>query len=159
MRARWSWLALAAVLAVGLAIGSGLRLGPGRLTPAERVARLDQVIGCPSCADLSVAESDASTAVAIRQYVAQQVRVGASDHAIERQLEASYGPGVLLRPPGSVVGTLVWVLPVGFGVVAIAVLTALFWERRRRRPQPPGAGLSDEDRALVESALGPGGGR
>ncbi|MGH9074043.1 MAG: cytochrome c-type biogenesis protein, partial [Acidimicrobiales bacterium] len=104
-----SWAVLAVLLAVGLTLGSGALAGAGPRTPAQRIAALDQVIGCPSCADLSVAESNAASAVAIRQFVAAQVRAGRSDRAVERAVEASYGPAILLAPPSSGPGALVWV--------------------------------------------------
>ncbi|MGH9129523.1 MAG: cytochrome c-type biogenesis protein [Acidimicrobiales bacterium] len=147
---RLGWLALAVVLGVGLAIGSGLAgAGGGKPTPAQRIAHLESVIGCPSCADLSVAESNAGTAVAIRQFVVAQVHAGASDAAVEAAVEAGYGASIVLSPPTSGPGSLVWILPVVAVILASGGLVFVF----RRRRGVPTAALSDDDRMLVEEAL------
>ncbi|MGH9301037.1 MAG: hypothetical protein ACRD0E_04055, partial [Acidimicrobiales bacterium] len=58
---RWApWWALGAVVVVVLAIGSH-RPGPPP-TLDQRVDQIASGIRCPSCADLSAAQSDASTA-------------------------------------------------------------------------------------------------
>lgn len=144
---RLAWAVLGLVVAGALAVGAGLGPG-GPPSSAQRIAALDRSIGCPSCADLSVAESNAATAVAIRQLVATRVRQGASDQAIDATLEASYGPSILLTPPSVGLGRLVWVVPavaVGLAVLALGLVLG------RRRDSAPM--VSDEDRALVERAL------
>ncbi len=150
--ARWSWALLGVLLVLGLVIGSGVRLGGRPPTTAQRISQLDHLIGCPSCADLSVAESNASTAVAIRQFVAKEVRAGKSDTAIEKAVESSYGAGVILRPPATGLGFLVWVLPGALVAAAAVVLVGVFG-RRRRRGRSGGPVVSDEDRELVEAVL------
>jgi cytochrome c-type biogenesis protein CcmH len=129
-----------------------VRLGGRPPTAAQRISQLDQVIGCPSCADLSVAESNASTAVAIRQFVAKQVEAGRSDTAIEKAVESSYGTGVILEPPASGLSFLVWVLPGALVAVAVVVLVGVLG-RRRRRGRHENPVVSDEDRELVEAVL------
>lgn len=146
---RVAWAVLAVALAVGLAIGSGLGSGSGAPTAAQRIAHLDNVIGCPSCTDLSVAESSAGTAVAIRSFVAAQVSTGASDQAIENAVEAGYGASIGLSPPTSGTDGLVWILPLVGGALAILGLVVVFVRRRLPDTEP-----SDADRALVDRALG-----
>ncbi|MGH9101655.1 MAG: cytochrome c-type biogenesis protein [Acidimicrobiales bacterium] len=147
----WPWLAMAVVAVVALALGSGLGGGSGRSSsPSARAARLDARLRCPSCVDLSVAQSDATTAVAIRHYVAAQVKAGESDVHIVSYLEGRYGRSILLSPPASGSGAAVWWIPAGLGVGLVGGLVVLFARRARRVPP---AGPSDEDRALVDSAL------
>ena len=53
-----------------------------------------------------MAESDAPTAVAVRQLITDRVTDGRSDSSIETELVHSYGSGILLRPPASGVGSV-----------------------------------------------------
>lgn len=145
---RLVWAALAVVVIVALVLGSGLGAGSGRPDAAQRIAQLDSVIGCPSCADLSVAESSAGTAVAIRQFVATQVHAGASSRAIEAAVEAGYGASIVLSPPTSGPDVLVWVLPLVAVLAGLGGLAVMFVRRRG-----PSAELSEADRALVDEAL------
>ena len=146
---RWSWVLLAVALAVALVIGSGTRSGPQ--TVGQRVDRIANEVRCPSCSGLSVAESDAPTAVAVRQLITERVKAGRSDRSIETELEHSYGSGILLRPPASGVAAVVWVAPLVATAAGVLAFVVVF--RRRRLATVPVSPASDEDRALVEQAL------
>ena len=122
---------LLVVLAVALAFGSGLG-APGRPDAAARAAAIDRQIRCPSCEDLSVAQSSASAAIAVRHEVAHLVGAGRTDQQIEQTLVAQYGPSILLSPPTSGLTALVWVLPVAGGVVAAAAVGSVLWRRARQ---------------------------
>lgn len=121
---------LLVVLAAALAVGSGVGSG-GRQTDSQRAAAIDAEIRCPSCEDLSVAQSSASAAVAVRDEVARSVAEGKTSQQIEAALVAQYGLTILLRPPTSGLTALVWILPAVGGAAAVAVLAALFWRRSR----------------------------
>jgi len=150
MRWRWlPWTVLAVVLAVALVIGSGARSSSE--SASQRVDRIARDVRCPSCSGLSVAESDAPTAVAVRQLITDRVRAGRSDGSIETELVRSYGSAILLRPPASGVAAVVWVVPVVAGAAGVIALVVVFRRRRLRAGQE--APVSDEDRALVEQAL------
>jgi cytochrome c-type biogenesis protein CcmH len=142
---RATWAALALALAVVLA----LSLSPhGPLTLAQRAAAIDRQLKCPSCQSISVADSTASTAAAVRQVVLARVREGQSDAQIEQYLESRYGPGILLSPPTSGLTVLVWVLPGLAAAGGAGGLGLFFWRRRR----PAAVRVTAEDRALVERA-------
>jgi len=141
------WVALAIV--VGVALGLGASRGGTAPTPTQRADAIDAVIRCPSCEGISVADSSASTAVAIRGAVAARVRAGESDAQIYAFLVSRYGPGILLRPPVHGWTEWVWVVPPAALAMAAAGLAVVLRRRRRRRPVP----VSAEDRALVERAL------
>ncbi len=127
---RASFVLALVALAVALVIGSGVA-SSAPPTAAQRAAALETLIRCPSCEDLSVAQSTASSAIAVRHEVTQLVATGASDQAIEQRLVAQYGPSILLSPPDSGLSSLVWLLPLVAGVLAVAILTAFFWRRSR----------------------------
>jgi cytochrome c-type biogenesis protein CcmH len=116
------------VLAVALAIGSGLG-SSGHPTDAQRAAALEADIRCPSCDDLSVAQSAASSAIAVRHEVSRLVADGESNQQIESSLVDQYGSSILLRPPTSGLTALVWFVPAAGGVVALCAVAALFWRR------------------------------
>jgi cytochrome c-type biogenesis protein CcmH len=127
---RASFAIALAALAIALVIGSGVTSSAAP-TPAQRAAALDAQIRCPSCEDLSVAQSTASSAIAVRHEVTALVAAGASDQAIEQRLVAQYGQSILLSPPDSGLSSLVWLLPLVAGVLAVAILGGFFWRRSR----------------------------
>jgi cytochrome c-type biogenesis protein CcmH len=138
---RVSFVALLVVLAVALAVGA--RAHAGVVSNAQRAAALEAQLRCPSCQDATVAQSSASSAVAIRHQVTAMVAAGDSDAQIESSLESRYGPSILLLPPTRGLASLVWVVPVVLGVGAVAVVGSLFWRRNREferlRQQPEAA--------------------
>jgi cytochrome c-type biogenesis protein CcmH len=132
-------------------------------TDGERVESLARQFACPECAGQSVAASDAPAAQNIRSAVASLVDEGRTDAEIRALVVDRFGERVQLTPSATGVVSLVWVLPVVVGVVALGSLLAVLGRRRRS-----GAGAADPaDRALVEAFLAeraemseePGGGR
>jgi cytochrome c-type biogenesis protein CcmH len=128
-----AWLALAAVvlLAVIVAVTGG---SGDSSTRAERADSIAHEIRCPTCRGQSVAESAAPAAQAIRLEIRRRIDTGQSRREIEGYLETRYGSDILLTPPRSGIGGLVWVLPVVAVVAAAAGLALSFqrWSRVRR---------------------------
>ena len=125
LRSFWLWLvAFAAVLAIAVAVN------PSAPSNSTRIAHLESLVKCPACEDLSVAESNATSAIAVRHEIAQDVGSGMSDNMILTTIEAQYGPQILLSPSTSGLGTLLWLVPLAALVVLIAALLRL--ARRRR---------------------------
>ncbi len=156
LASRPAW-ALLVLVAIGvLAYGS---VHPPAEAASARISHLESIIKCPSCEDLSIAQSNASTAVALRQDVVQQVHAGRSDAAIEQYVVDRYGSSVLLDPPATGVDLLVWLVPVAVLVVAAVSGGTLVWRRQRhlwRRgdgDRKTDGGALAEDEALVEAAL------
>jgi cytochrome c-type biogenesis protein CcmH len=139
--------ALVVVVVVALGVG-GSRSHPP-LTLSQRVNAIDTLVRCPSCDGISVADSSASTAVAIRQAVTSRVRAGQSDDQIDAFLVSRYGPSILLRPPVRGWTAWVWVIPPVALVAAVAGMVTVLWRRRHRAA----TAVSVEDRALVHEAL------
>ena len=147
MKGRLPWLVMALVLAAALVIGAQGRSGPR--TEAQRVKHIASEIRCPTCRNQSAAESDAAAAKAVRDEITRRVRAGETDGEIVGFMVSRYGSDILLKPEGSGVASLVWVLPVVAVVVALAGLAVAFRRWRAR----PGVEVSAEDRALVEREL------
>lgn len=145
-RARWPWLVLVALLAGALTVAavgdSGARTGE------ERARDLAETIKCPTCQGQSVADSNATAAKSIRTEIARRIEAGQTDEQILDYVTGLYGDELLLTPPRSGVGGLVWFLPVALIVAAFGGLVAAF----RRWRSPPDTVVSDEDRLLVEAA-------
>lgn len=125
---RVSFVLAVLVLAVALVIGSGVVSG-AKPTAAQRAAALETQIRCPSCDDISVAQSAASSAVAVRHEVASLVAAGETNAQIEARLVDQYGTSILLTPPASGLSAVIWVLPVVAGALALGGLAVLFWRR------------------------------
>jgi cytochrome c-type biogenesis protein CcmH len=138
------WIVLGVVLVVALAAGSGAfdRSPP---TAAQRAEAIESGIRCPSCEDLSVADSSAETAVIVRAVVRQQIAEGRTDQQIRSYLAARYGSSVVLDPPASGLSLVVWVVPLAAGTVAVAALAVVFARRRRT------AAVGPAEAALLEA--------
>jgi cytochrome c-type biogenesis protein CcmH/NrfF len=127
LASRPAWVAVVVVLLVALGIGS---VHPAQPSSSARIAHLDSVIKCPSCVDLSIAQSDAPIAVGLRSEVAAWVHQGLSDAQIEQLVVARFGEQALLVPSGSGADVL-WALPVSAVGAACVLLAAYLWRRRR----------------------------
>jgi cytochrome c-type biogenesis protein CcmH len=125
LRSFWLW---AAAFVVVLVIA--ITVTPSTPSAASRIAHLESLVKCPSCEDLSVADSNATTAVAVRAEITADVHHGESDNAILTSIEDAYGPSILLSPSTSGLGVLLWVGPLA--VVLVVVLVGLRLVRRRR---------------------------
>lgn len=125
VRSFWTWAA-ALVVVFALCVVAA----PSTASATARIVHLETLVRCPSCEDLSVAVSNATTAIAVRHEIAADVRSGQSDNQILTSLEDSYGTSILLSPPTSGLGTLLWAVPL---LVGLALVVALVRIARRRR--------------------------
>ena len=127
----WAKVALPlAVLAVALLVGSGL-FDTTPPTAAPRAAAIEENVRCPSCTDVSVADSNATTAIAVRHQVEQLVAEGRSTAAIDQVLVSEYGPTILLVPPDEAGIPLIYVIPIVLGAGALVGVGIVFWRRSR----------------------------
>lgn len=145
---RASWIVMALVVVLALFVGATGDRSPQ--TEAERVREIAAGVKCPTCQGLSAAESDAIAAQAVRDAIREGIRDGRSDEEIRAFLVSRFSDDILLKPKATGISSLVWVLPVAAFVVAVGALAATF--RRWRREQDV-ADPTEDDRALVESAL------
>jgi cytochrome c-type biogenesis protein CcmH len=118
------------IVAVALAIGSGVFSGKAE-TNAQRAARIEAVVRCPSCIDVSVAQSQETTALAVRHEIERQVAHGVSTAQIEQTLVDQYGQNILLEPPDSGGFAVIWIVPIVLAACALVAMGALFWRRSR----------------------------
>lgn len=104
-------------------------LNPHGSNESARIAHLETLVRCPSCDDLSVAVSNATSAIAVRHEIASKVHEGQSDNKILTSLESAYGTSILLSPPTSGLGVLLWVVPL-LGLLLL-IASAVRLTRRR----------------------------
>ena len=142
-------MGLIVVVAVVVGAGSPPRTG----VSDERLFALSARLKCMQCVGESVAASQAPLAVQFRDEIRTQMRSGSTDDEILNFFAARYGDEVLLTPPSSGLGGVVWILPV---VVVAAGLLGLFFVFRRWRAERVDHEASDEDRELVAEALAGG---
>ena len=119
------------VLAVALVIGAGV-FSSAPETAAQRAAAIETGVRCPSCTDVSVADSDATTAIAVRHQIQSLVDAGRSTEAIDQVLVSEYGQTILLVPPDTGGIPLIYVVPLVLGAGALATVGMLFWRRARQ---------------------------
>jgi len=122
----------------------------GTRTDQDRVNEIARTIACPACDGESAADSNVAASKGIRREIAARVADGQSDDEIRAYFAETLGEDILLTPPSSGVGALVWILPVVALAVAVAVLVVVF---RRWQREPHAAGVSDADQSLVDGAL------
>jgi cytochrome c-type biogenesis protein CcmH len=148
LRRWWPWIGLVVVVAVALAIGSQRQ---SHQTLQQRTLSIAGAVRCPLCVGETAAQSNIPASVEIRAVIRQELLAGDSRSQILSHLVASYGPGILEKPPARGINWLLWVLPVGGVILAVAGLSLAF---RRWRPARL-ARVSDDDRRLVGGLLGP----
>jgi cytochrome c-type biogenesis protein CcmH len=123
--------------------------GPPRTTE-EQVRAIAKTMKCPVCRSQSVADSDVAASRSIRLEIARLVEEGRTAAEVRSTIAATYGDQVQLLPPAAGLAGLVWILPVVGLVAGLAALSAAFARWRRA----PAAAATEEDRALVDGALG-----
>jgi cytochrome c-type biogenesis protein CcmH len=120
----WLWcLAFLCVLAVALLEA------PSTASAQGRIAHLESLVKCPACDDLSVAQSNATSSIAVRHDITRRVNEGESDNKILTSLEATYGTSILLSPSTSGLGLLLWLVPIGV-LLAMAIAGVRLLRRR-----------------------------
>jgi cytochrome c-type biogenesis protein CcmH len=119
------------VVAVALVIGSGV-FDAAPQTAAQRASAIEAGVRCPSCTDLSVAQSNATTAIGVRHQIESMVAAGQSTADIDQTLVSEYGQTILLVPPDAGGVPVIWIIPAVLGAAAVAGVGLLFWRRSRQ---------------------------
>jgi cytochrome c-type biogenesis protein CcmH len=162
---------------IGFVIGFAISfvIGAGLLTPAtigtahaltaeemladpaleSRARNLSKQLRCLVCQNQSIDDSDAELAKDLRREVRTQLVAGQTDAAILSDLRAKYGDYVLLAPPLARDTMALWLAPVGFILLGIAITLGM----RRRAAQIDSAdnnisadnSISSADRARIDA--------
>jgi cytochrome c-type biogenesis protein CcmH len=117
---------------------------------AKREYELALKLRCLVCQNQSIAESNASLAVDLRNQVREQVAAGKSDSEIIDFMTTRYGDFVLYQPPLKGSTMLLWFGP----LLLLAVGVFVAWRVvRARRAMPAPAPMTDQDRARAAALL------
>ncbi|HMT24165.1 MAG: cytochrome c-type biogenesis protein CcmH [Microthrixaceae bacterium] len=144
------WVAMAVAVVAMLWIGARPRPTDG--VSDDRLYAIASQLKCLQCAGESVAGSQSSIAIKMREEIRREMRAGRSDDEILDRFVASYPTEVLLNPPRSGLTLLVWVAPVVVVAVgAVGVASSMAAARRARRAAAAHS-VTDEERELVDAA-------
>ncbi len=147
-------LALAFVFASGLAFGQASEVAhPGAAVEA-RLKALAEELRCLVCQNQTIADSNASLALDLRNEIREQVAQGKSDDEIRAYMVERYGDFVLYRPPWKATTVLLWAGP--FALLAVGLGILVFTVRRRRKEEsarPQTEGGDRRSRTEVEELL------
>jgi cytochrome c-type biogenesis protein CcmH len=144
---RW---ALAAAFAATLAFGQAQEVAHPDAAVEARLKSLAEELRCLVCQNQTIADSNATLALDLRNQIREQIAQGRSDDQIRAYMVERYGDFVLYKPPFKATTVLLWV-----GPFALVVLGAIvFWVVvRRRRPQVPEPAAEPRRRAEIEALL------
>ena len=118
----------------------------------QRLKSLGEQLRCLVCQNHTIAESNASLALDLRNQIRAQVAAGKSDDEIRAYMVARYGDFVLYNPPLKATTLLLWIGPFALLGVGIAVLAWVVL-RRGRRAAVPSMPESDEAGAALAALL------
>lgn len=150
---------VAAVVGVLLAAAAGVGVwraatADGPRSVEARTEQIASTLRCPTCQNLSVADSDSQMARGMRDTIAEQLASGRNAEEIRGYFVDRYGEWVLLSPEREGFGWVVWLLPVaGLGLAGVA---AAVIARRHggsagpTTPMPPALDATERER--VEQA-------
>lgn len=143
---RWlPWAALAVVVVVALAVAT---VPKGTQSLESHVRSIASELRCMECQGLSIADASSPTAEAAKADIKARIQRGESDDEIKAAYVAVNGEFVLLRPEGSGISLIVWVLPLA--VLVVGAVGIGFAIRRWRRE--PRLAATAADAELVEEA-------
>jgi cytochrome c-type biogenesis protein CcmH len=143
-------LAFAWLFAAGLAFGQASEVDHPDAAVEARLKALAEELRCLVCQNQTIADSNASLALDLRNEIREQVAKGRSDDEIRAYMVQRYGDFVLYRPPLKATTVLLWagpfaLLALGMGIVVLVV--------RRRRSEPPAEDGARRSRSEVEALL------
>ena len=148
-RQKWWWWALMGMICV-VAIVPAASTTPTEGQSDERLFAIAAQLKCQQCVGESVADSQSPSAVQFREEIAKQMAQGRTDDEIVNFFADRYDQEILLTPPSSGVGALVWVLPVVAIAIGLVLLGAAY---RRRKLEVAAREVTDDDAARVAAAL------
>ena len=127
MKTKWHKVRRMAIVCVMSTVGWA---GVGSNTDlyTQRANMLFSKLRCLTCLHQSVSDSDSPFAEEVKDYVLKALGRSKSDEQILSDLTRTYGQQVLWSPPKQGVHWVVWLMPVGLGLV---VFFKIVWRMMR----------------------------
>ena len=147
MKLRVVRTAVAGTLLALAVVGLWRAAQPATSSSDSQVRAVATTLRCPTCQGLSVADSPSPLAQGMRDIIGEQLAAGRSADEVRAWFVERYGAWILLAPPSSGGGWLVWALPAA--LIVAGTITALRWSRTRANL----TSVTDEDRAAAREAL------
>lgn len=129
---------LLVTLSMCLLVASNGEAGPNEAVPASadpaleaRVMQIAAELRCLVCQNQTLADSNASLALDLREQMRVMLRDGADADQVRRFMTERYGDFVLYRPPLKSTTLALWFGPLALLIGGLAVLVAVL--RRRNR--------------------------
>ena len=125
---------------------------PAAADPAleARVMALSSELRCLVCQNQTIADSNATLALDLRNQIREQIAKGRTDDEIRTYMVERYGDFVLYRPPLKATTVLLWLGP----LLLLIVGGAIFWAVvRKRAPKTTAPEPSPGRRAEIEALL------
>lgn len=121
--------------------------------PAERkMLDIAEKLRCTVCQNQPVAESNSGLAKDMRDLITEKLKEGRSEKEIMQFFVDRYGDYVLLEPPQSGNGALLWVLPPVLLLLAMIAAVLMMKSRSEQTTITPPPELSDEDKERIRRA-------
>ncbi len=108
----------------------------------ERVRALAAELRCVVCQNQSLLDSDADLAKDMRALIRERVEAGDPDEAIVDFLVERYGDFILLQPPFKPATWFLWLGPLAFLLLALALARTRIRRARSHRNDPDDPGAS-----------------
>jgi cytochrome c-type biogenesis protein CcmH len=142
---------LLALVAAGMLVGGGLLIAADRTRPPQtlddQVQEIASGLGCVTCQNLSVADSPAGTARAMRAEIRRRLDGGDTAAEIKAFFVEKYGEKILLSPRS----VIPWVVP---GLALAGGIALLAWSLGRRSEHAPAEPrLTAAERARIRREL------
>jgi cytochrome c-type biogenesis protein CcmH len=116
----------------------------------QRLKDLAEELRCLVCQNQTIADSNATLALDLRNQIREQIRAGRTNDEIRDYMVARYGDFVLYRPPLKATTAPLWLGPLFLLVLGGAV----FWiVVARRRGEPRAEGPRPDRVAEIEALL------
>src|SRR5205807_6167862 len=124
-------LLILAALAVMAAVWSTLLIiKPKQETLDQRVQNVASQLKCPVCQGESVADSQATIALQMRQVIREQLQSGKSEQDVVQYFVHSYGNQIVWLPLWQGFSLLAWLVPIAFLLGGVGLVFVVLREWR-----------------------------